>query len=464
MTPSTRATPPAAGTPARRSRRIARRSRLAAATVVLAVTSLVTAACGGGGGASSASDMQTITYWSPPQAGQSESGTKALLQPLTDQFKAETGITVNVEVIDWSSLLSKLTTAIASNTGPDVASGGNTWNGIYSDTGGVTPWTPQMLDQIGGTQQLVPAFTKVMGYPGKDPVSIPIGGGTWQMVYNKKILADAGITAPPKTWDEFIADAQKTTDPAKGIWGTSVNVANVSDMTTWEWILMRQHGGDFFDASTGKAAADSPANVEAMQFFLDWMGKDKIMSPQAAQYNAAQSEQDFNNGKLAFLFTQGRSNVTMDQSKYEAALLPMRSETPPADQAVQSHIAGENVILFSSSKKQDSSIKWIKFLLSTKTQITKNVNNGSIPVTLDAAKASEFSKYKIDKIDIEIADKYAQPQQINSDDGPLSQAYTRAIGQLAGQVATGKQVGAPEIQSALQGVQQAALAREATQK
>ena len=241
-----------------RRRRPRFRGRRFALAAVLTAAMAAVAACGGGSGSEGdgGGDATTITYWSPPQGGRSESATKEALQPLVDRFKAESGITVNVEVIDWSSLLSKLTSAIASNTGPDVAGGGNTWNGIYTDTGGITSWTPEMLEQIGGMDQFMPAFTGTMGYPDKDPVSIPIGGGTWQMVYNKKILADAGITEIPDTWDEFIAAAQKTTDPDKGIWGTAVNVANVSDMTTWEWILIRQFGGDFFDASTGKANAE----------------------------------------------------------------------------------------------------------------------------------------------------------------------------------------------------------------
>ena len=32
-----------------------------------------------------------------------------------------------------------------------------------------------------------------------------------------------------------------------------------------------------------------------------------------------------------------------------------------------SHIAGENVILFESSNKQEAAIKWVKFLLRTRT-------------------------------------------------------------------------------------------------
>ena len=98
-----------------------------------------------------------------------------------------------------------------------------------------------------------------------------------------------------------------------------------------------------------------------------------------------------------------------------------------------------------------------------KNHVEKNVTNGSIPVTEVAGDGSGVQQHQIDKIDIEIASKYAQSPQINSDDGPLTQAYARAIGQLAGQVATGKDVTEADIKAALDGVQDAALAREAAQ-
>jgi len=437
---------------------VCRRLLVATAVAAIAAISVFPLA----GSANAQDEVTSIDYWSPPQAGLNESGTQALLQPLIDGFKAETGITVNVQVVDWSSLLSKITAAIASNTGPDVLAGGNTWNGIYSDTGGVVAWTPEMIEKIGGMSQFVPAFVGTMGYPGKDPVSIPIGGGTWQLVYNKKILADASITEMPKTWDEFIAAAQKTTNPSAGIWGVGSDISNVSNMTTWLWILLRQWGGDFFDPQTGKATVNSDAAVQSVQFFLDWIGKHKIMSPQNAQYNASQAEQDFNNGKLAFLFTQGKSALTLPEDQYGAALLPMREANPPKPEAVMSHVAGENVIILTSSAKQEAAIKWVKYLLSTDVNIEKNLKNGSIPVTLEAAKSDKFSS-AVDKIDIEIVENYAQPQPINSDDGPLSQAYARAVGQLAGRVANGEPVTESDIRNALDEVQSAALIREASQ-
>ena len=436
--------------------RTRRQFMVASAAVALAASTMF------GGYANAQNQDTSIEYWSPPQNGLNETGTKALLQPLIDDFKAKTGITVNVQVIDWSSLLSKLTAAIASNTGPDAAGGGNTWNGIYSTTGGVVSWTPEMMTKIGGMEQFVPAFTQVMGYAGKDPVSIPTGGGTWSLVYNKKILADAGITEIPATWDDFITAAQKATNPSAGIWGVGSDVANVSNMTTWEWILLRQWGGNFFDDATGKASVNSDAAVESVEFFLDWIGKHKIMSPQDAQYNASQAEQDFNNGKLAFLFTQGKSAITLPEDQYGAALLPLREKNPPKEQAVMSHIAGENVIIFASSTKQDAAMEWVKYLLTDEVNIRKNLANGSIPVTKGAAKSGKFTN-AIDKINIEIVEKYAQPQQVNPDDGPLSQAYARAVGQLAGMVANGQAVTKDDIKAALDQVQAAALSREEMQ-
>jgi hypothetical protein len=83
-------------------------------------------------------------------------------------------------------------------------------------------------------------------------------------------------------------------------------------------------------------------------------------------------------------------------------------------------------------------------------------------VTKGAAKSDKFTN-AIDKINIEIVEKYAQPQQVNSDDGPLSQAYARAVGQLAGMVANGQTVSKADIKAALDQVQAAALSREETQ-
>jgi multiple sugar transport system substrate-binding protein len=379
------------------------------------------------------------------------------------KFYAETHIKVDISVVTWSDILEKLTIAIASGTGPDVSASGNTWNGDWADSKGVMSWTPQMINEIGGIKQFVPAVVPTMGFPGQEPISIPDGAATWLMLYNKSILAKAGVTTIPTTWAQFVADAQKVTDPAKGIWGVSSDVANVSDMTTWDYLLLRQYGGNYFanNAPSAKATVDTPAAVQSVQFFANWIGKYKIMAPQDAEYTENQAEEDFDNGKVGFVFVQGSVATTLPSSQYGAALLPLPSTNLPASERVMSHVAGENVIILKSTKHLAADIQWVKFLLSPWANTQKNLFDGQVPATYGPAKSPQFSADKVDSVMVKILDNYAQPFQINNDDGGLADGYARAVGQLLGQAATGGTVTTADVQSALNTVEQAALAREA---
>ena len=47
---------------------------------------------------------------------------------------------------------------------------------------------------------------------------MPIGSNSLALYYNKKMLTDAGVTSPPKTWAELNETATKTTkSPVYGI-------------------------------------------------------------------------------------------------------------------------------------------------------------------------------------------------------------------------------------------------------
>src|SRR5256885_765921 len=48
---------------------------------------------------------------------------------------------------------------------------------------------------------------------------LPIDGESTGLFYRTDLFAAAGIDHPPATWDEFAADAQKLTDPAKKQYG-----------------------------------------------------------------------------------------------------------------------------------------------------------------------------------------------------------------------------------------------------
>ena len=61
---------------------------------------------------------------------------------------------------------------------------------------------------------LLDAFVKSGTYKGK-MYGMPDLSSARALFYNKAMFAKAGIAAPPKTWDEFEADAKKITAPRR---------------------------------------------------------------------------------------------------------------------------------------------------------------------------------------------------------------------------------------------------------
>jgi multiple sugar transport system substrate-binding protein len=112
------------------------------------------------------------------------------------------------------------------------------------------------------------------------------------------MLQKAGISAPPKTWDELVADAK--TIKEKGIvqypivWSWAQAEAVICDYTT----LMDAYGGKFFD-DAGKPVFDKGAGVDAMSF-MEQTVKDGITNPNSKEYLEEDVRKVFSNGDAAF--------------------------------------------------------------------------------------------------------------------------------------------------------------------
>lgn len=424
----------------------------------------VSAACGSSssGSASGGTSGTTITEWATPEGAHQAATTKATYAPLIAQFKKQTGITVKLQVIPWSNLLTKLTAAIAGGNGPDIAEVGDTWTGQLTASGGFVPWTSSAFSKIGGKSKFIPSTIAATQDPGQPPVGLMLFSESYALYYNKALFQQAGITSPPATWTQFVTDAKKMTDPAKGIWGVTNNMSDVSGQETWDWILSQQFGGRFYSSPTkDTATVNSAGNVKAMQFLLSWIGQDHIMAPNNAQYNNQQAEAQFAQGKAAMIFGQTPTAfVGMPTSAFGVADIPMVSTNPPAGDAVQSHLDGVDIGMFKSSKNQAADYKWLKFLTSTGPQEAIAKAYGVIPTTTAAAQDPAFQQNTNDKIWLQIQSKYAEAMPTQADSGTVQSAYATAVGQLADQVAQSGKVTTQQVQSALNTVQSAAQSRE----
>src|SRR5262249_1246090 len=101
----------------------------------------------------------------------------------------------------------KLTTALATDTPPDVVEIGNTDVPLFAANGALADISSNKADLAGANSWL-------KGLEGPATVdgklyAAPFYAGTRSVIYNQDAWAKAGVTAPPTTYTELIADLDK---------------------------------------------------------------------------------------------------------------------------------------------------------------------------------------------------------------------------------------------------------------
>jgi multiple sugar transport system substrate-binding protein len=355
--------------------------RAAAVGAVTMSLALAATACGGGSstGGGSNDSPKTLTYWASNQ-GASIEVDKKVLQPELDKFQKQTGIKVKLEVVPWSDLLNRILTATTSGQGPDVLNIGNTWSASLQATGALLPWDAKNFAKIGGKDRFVDSALGSTGAAGKDPAAVPLYSMAYALYYNKKIFADAGISQPPVTWDELVADGKKISAKGKSVLGAEGG--NGAENIHHTFIFAKQHGGDFFTAD-GKPDFTNDKVVAGVKQYVDLMAKDKAIPTGDAEYAQNQSVSDFAKGKQAMLLWQSASanlkSQGMSDSDYGIAPVPVQSGTPGTGTQVNSMVAGINLAVFKNTKNLDGATKFVKFMTSDDEQKILNTAYSSIP-------------------------------------------------------------------------------------
>jgi len=158
-----------------------------------------------------------------------------------------------------------------------------------------------------------------------------IYGMPWLMdvkyfMYNQDILTKAGISAPPKTWEELVDQAttikQKNLAEFPIIWSWNQKEGVVCDFT----VLLFGNGGAFLDAS-GKPAFNNEKGVQV----LTWMKQTidaGLSNPSSISSDEGMVRDDFIAGKSAFAVNwlnqyADSNDASKSQIVGQAAFAPM---------------------------------------------------------------------------------------------------------------------------------------------
>jgi multiple sugar transport system substrate-binding protein len=429
-----------------------RPKKLTTLAVAAALAAVPLAACGGSSGTSS-SAHPTLTYWATNQ-GTSLQDDRTVLGPQIAKFTKQTGIKVNFQVIPWTTVLNQITAATVSGKGPDVLNIGNTWSPSLQATGALLPFTSSVMSQIGGSSRFLAGSLSATGAPGKPPTAVPLYSLAYGLYYNKAQFAAAGISGPPTTWTQLIADGKKLTKG--GHWGLAIEGGSVSENIHMAFELSQQQGGQFFNAA-GKPTFDTPQNVAAVKQMMDFIQTDKITNPSDAQYSkGTEALVDYATGKASMVIWQAASGslkqLGMNAADIGVAPVPLPSPVPAGGKKVTSMVAGINMAIFKDTKNLSAALKFVKFMTSTPEQESLNGTYGSLP-TVSAAYSDPVFHTPAVSTFRSILTSSAAPMPPVAAESSFETAVGTAIIHLYADAATGKTVTDSMIAQALTSAQ-----------
>ncbi|MEU2681679.1 sugar ABC transporter substrate-binding protein [Streptomyces sp. NPDC007107] len=426
----------------------------AAVTLAMSVAAGVTG-CGGGTSSDGGSNEspKTLTYWASNQ-GPSVEADKKILTPELKKFEKETGIKVKLEVVPWADLLNRILAATTSGQGPDVLNIGNTWSASLQATGALLPWDDKNFEAIGGRDRFIDSAVASAGKEGEPPAAVPLYSLSYALYYNKKMFADAGITTPPATWDQLVADGKKLSKDGK--WALGAEGSNLSNNIHQTFVLGQQHGADFFDKD-GKADFTSDGAVSAVKQYVDFMAKDKIIAPGNAEYAQNQSLTDFAKGRTAMVLWQAAATTFASQGMkpedWGVAPVPVPAGAPGAGKQTNSMVAGINMAVFKNTKNIDGAKKFVKFMTSDEEQKILCKTYGSIPPVKAAQSDPAFSAPELKVLRDTLATSAAPLPQVPNE-SQFETAVGTAVKELFADAAAGKPVTTETVKARLEKAQQ----------
>lgn len=186
-----------------------------------------------------------------------------------DKFEAANpGTTINLKIVPYDGFFAGIDRGLRAGNAPDVFRLDYTTIGKYSSRGVLLDMTPYFdAKEIAA---FLPALWKAVQYNGI-PYGVPHQTDTTGLIYDKKLLAAAGITSVPDklssawTWDEFGAVATKlraSLPPNKFPFAYDWTQAGAYRWLSW----LYQAGGTLLTPDLKKCALPSEAATTAMDY------------------------------------------------------------------------------------------------------------------------------------------------------------------------------------------------------
>ena len=324
-------------------------------------------------------EPDAITFWD-----RQTTETAELLREIVQEFNTgREGLAVEAQYSgNYGVIFQKIRASIQAGDLPDMAVAYQSMTSEYVGAGAVVPLDNLIADsEIGlddGTlQDIFAAVLETSRLPELDDqmYSFPFCKSVLMMYFNKRVLAKAGLTEPPKTWDEFLEQSRRV----KAATGNPAYAVSV-DASTVDGMIFSAGGGVL---TGGRTLFDSPESLRVFELFETLAREDLAYTIQPeTQDDKVALAQD----RVAFVFRSSSHRTSVvelmegDFDRWGIAPIPQDDPSHPG-----TVLYGPNICIFQTGPERNR-ISWefVKYFTSQDTSVRWALGTGYLPIRKSA--------------------------------------------------------------------------------
>ena len=266
-------------------------------------------------------EISYLTHWGPDQVAQ--------LEEVAAAFNAENpDVNVEFRAVPFGDLLTTIKTQAASPGGPTISGIYNLWLAELVRDGVAAAAPDDYAEDItanwpAGAVDGASVDGVSYGYPNEI--------NAYALNYNKRLFEEAGIDAPPATWDELVEVAEQLTVKD----GDLIMQQGFGLINSWPagvvhpfYSMVASNGGDIVDGTT--PTMDAGATAETLAFYESLVDEYGVTAPElgTADANTAGPFMDnFTSGNTAMIIManwwQGALQAAMGDAFTDVATAPI---------------------------------------------------------------------------------------------------------------------------------------------
>lgn len=346
------------------------------APAVLAIGALAVAGCtSSSDGDADPADPGSLTVWI---MGDSSEHFDSLVAP----FEEETGIDVETVAVPWDAIDQKFTTAVASGDGPDLLQVGVSKLRTFADSGALLELDADAIADYPNlaAENFIDGVAGDATAIGGSIVSMPWVADTRVLFSRTDILTEAGIDAPPATWDELRADAKTLAARGDGQYGYYIPQWDSALPVVMTW----DQGGEIVNGD-GLIDFGTPEFDAAVDLYTGLYADGSV--PTNSDFDQTQG------------FVSGVAPMLVSGPYLASAIADAAPEldgkwtvtTLPAGSDNTSLLAGSNLSVWGKTANQDGALQLLDFLSAPETQVSWFGIDGQLPTVKAALEDPELT-------------------------------------------------------------------------